>query len=164
MTKPPFSAILSLALFETSRHGGIAQLARACGSYPQCPRFKSRCRYQNNNGHLSDSIWRNGPVVKRLRLRPFTAATRVRVPSGSPPFSAVPYGGIAQPVERPPHTRKVTDSSSVVSTRGSPRAARLWGFSFCFFKCNSSPSIARFRGKNLRFGANLGAGILPSKP
>ena len=26
------------------------------------------------------------------------------------------YGGIAQPVERPPHTRKVTDSSSVVST------------------------------------------------
>ena len=86
MTKPPFSAILSLALFETSRHGGIAQLARACGSYPQCPRFKSRCRYQNNNGHSSDSIWRNGPVVKRLRLRPFTAATRVRVPSGSPPI------------------------------------------------------------------------------
>ena len=28
------------------RYGGIAQLARACGSYPQCPRFKSRCRYQ----------------------------------------------------------------------------------------------------------------------
>ena len=27
------------------------------------------------------------------------------------------YGGIAQPVERPPHTRKVTDSSSVVSTK-----------------------------------------------
>lgn len=26
--------------------GGIAQLARACGSYPQCPRFESRCRYQ----------------------------------------------------------------------------------------------------------------------
>ena len=27
-------------------NGGIAQLARACGSYPQCPRFESRCRYQ----------------------------------------------------------------------------------------------------------------------
>ena len=27
-------------------YGGIAQLARACGSYPQCPRFESRCRYQ----------------------------------------------------------------------------------------------------------------------
>ena len=25
--------------------GGIAQLARAFGSYPECPRFKSRCRY-----------------------------------------------------------------------------------------------------------------------
>ena len=57
-------------------------------------------------------------MVKRLRLRPFTAATRVRVPSGSPPFFyRHKYGGIAQPVERPPHTRKVTDSSSVVSTK-----------------------------------------------
>ena len=26
--------------------GGIAQLARACGSYPQCPEFKSLCRHQ----------------------------------------------------------------------------------------------------------------------
>ena len=26
--------------------GGIAQLARAFGSYPKCPRFESRCRYQ----------------------------------------------------------------------------------------------------------------------
>ena len=25
--------------------GGIAQLARACGSYPQCPEFKSLCRH-----------------------------------------------------------------------------------------------------------------------
>ena len=28
-------------------------------------------------------------MVKRLRLRPFTAATRVRFPSGSPPFSPI---------------------------------------------------------------------------
>ena len=27
-------------------YGGIAQLARAFGSYPKCPRFESRCRYQ----------------------------------------------------------------------------------------------------------------------
>ena len=26
--------------------GGIAQLARASGSYPLCPRFKSVCRHQ----------------------------------------------------------------------------------------------------------------------
>ena len=63
-----------------------------------------------------------GPVVKRLRHRPFTAVTRVRFPSGSPtPLRGMTghtrYGGIAQLVERPPHTRKVTDSSSVVSTR-----------------------------------------------
>ena len=29
-------------------HGGIAQLARACGSYPQCPEFKSLCRHHRN--------------------------------------------------------------------------------------------------------------------
>lgn len=42
-------------------------------------------------------------------------------------FSAVQYGGIAQPVERPPHTRKVTDSSSVVSTmrRTTPKGVVL---------------------------------------
>ena len=28
------------------RLGGIAQLARACGSYPQCPGFKSLFRYK----------------------------------------------------------------------------------------------------------------------
>ena len=29
----------------SSIHGGIAQLARAIGSYPVCPRFKSVCRH-----------------------------------------------------------------------------------------------------------------------
>ena len=74
-------------------------MARAFGSYPECHWFESNCRYQN------------GPLVKWLRHRPFTAVTWVRVPYGSP------YGGIAQLVERSPHTREVTDSSSVVSTK-----------------------------------------------
>ncbi|PRR73338.1 hypothetical protein CPAL_12230 [Clostridium thermopalmarium DSM 5974] len=30
----------------TNKHGGIAQLARAFGSYPKCRRFKSYFRYQ----------------------------------------------------------------------------------------------------------------------
>ena len=55
-----------------SRNGGIAQLARAFGSYPKCRWFESIRRYQY------------GPVVKRLRHRPFTAVTRVRFSSGSP--------------------------------------------------------------------------------
>ena len=29
-----------------TKHGGIAQLARALGSYPRCRRFKSYFRYQ----------------------------------------------------------------------------------------------------------------------
>ena len=49
---------------------GIAQLARACGSYPQCPRFKSRCRYQIHEAprRFMDSQWPVGQVVK---TRPF---------------------------------------------------------------------------------------------
>ena len=51
-------------------YGGIAQLARAIGSYPIGRGFKSNSRY--------------GPLVKRLRHRPFTAVTWVRFPYGSP--------------------------------------------------------------------------------
>ena len=107
-------------------NGGIAQLARACGSYPQCPRFKSRCRYQTPKDGTAPSfgtslqeypapLGQPGPLVKWLRHRPFTAVTRVRVPYGSPI-----YGGVAQPVEHLLHTQGVTDSSSVVSTRTKP--------------------------------------------
>ena len=60
------------------RYGGIAQLARALGSYPSCPRFKSRCRYH------AASAAPHGALVKRLRHRPFTAVTRVRFPYASP--------------------------------------------------------------------------------
>ena len=52
--------------------GGIAQLARAIGSYPIGHGFKSSFRY-----HF-------GPLVKRLRHGPFTAVTWVRFPYGSP--------------------------------------------------------------------------------
>ena len=46
-------------------------MARAIGSYPIGRRFKSDFRY-------------HGPLVKRLRHRPFTAVTWVRFPYGSP--------------------------------------------------------------------------------
>ena len=71
--------------------GGIAQLARACGSYPQCRWFKSDYRYHRSSNRRSNS----GPMVKRLRHRPFTAVTRVRFPFGSP-RSLLRYGRIAQ--------------------------------------------------------------------
>ena len=46
-------------------------MARATGSYPVGHGFKSNSRY-------------HGPLVKRLRHRPFTAVTWVRFPYGSP--------------------------------------------------------------------------------
>ena len=55
-----------------AKHGGIAQLARALGSYPNGRWFKSDFRYHA------------GPLVKRLRHGPFTAVTWVRFPYGSP--------------------------------------------------------------------------------
>ena len=48
-------------------------MARALGSYPGCRWFKSDCRY-----HFY------GPLVKRLRHRPFTAESWVQFPYGSP--------------------------------------------------------------------------------
>ena len=57
------------------------------------------------------------PGGQAVKTPPFhggnTGSSPVRVTT---PFQPFLYGGIAQPVERPPHTRKVTDSSSVVST------------------------------------------------
>ena len=68
-------------------------MARALGSYPSCHRFESSRRYHPeeaamaaSSGTVPDSarLGHHGPVVKRLRHRPFTAVTRVRFPSGSP--------------------------------------------------------------------------------
>ena len=55
-------------------YGGVAQMARAHGSYPWCHWFDSSRRYHYNCG----------PLVKRSRHRPFTAVTGVRFPYGSP--------------------------------------------------------------------------------
>ena len=88
------------------RHGGVAQLARACGSYPQCHRFKSSRRYHTGEmrQHLSGIPLENGPLVKRLRHGPFTAVTWVRFPYGSPcrhPKGRRQFGGLAQLVRAP---------------------------------------------------------------
>ena len=73
--------------------GGVAQLARALGSYPSCHRFESSRRYHPEEAAPAPPLralktrarfWAFGPLVKRLRHRPFTAVTRVRVPYGSP--------------------------------------------------------------------------------
>ena len=76
-------------------------MARACGSYPQCHRFESSRRYHRpvRRGSVSPvipSANKDGPLVKWLRHRPFTAVTRVRFPFGSPL-----YGRIAQLVRAP---------------------------------------------------------------
>ena len=76
-------------------YGGIAQLARAFGSYPKCHRFESSRRYQTRK-HRKMLSGFYGPLVKWLRHRPFTAVTRVRVSYGSPQF-----GGLAQLVRAP---------------------------------------------------------------
>ena len=54
-------------------------MARATGSYPVGHGFKSNSRY-------------HGPLVKRLRHRPFTAVTGVRFPYGSPKIPAAHPG------------------------------------------------------------------------
>ena len=81
-------------------------MARACGSYPQCHRFKSSRRYHAGEmrRHLSGPPSKDGPLVKRLRHGPFTAVTWVRFPYGSPcrrPEGRRQFGGLAQLVRAP---------------------------------------------------------------
>ena len=52
-------------------------------------------------------------MVKRLRHRPFTAVSRVRVPVGSPKNK---YGSIAQLGERLPYKQDVIGSSPITPT------------------------------------------------
>ncbi len=55
-----------------------------------------------------------GPLVKRLRHRPFTAVTRVRVPYGS----LIKYpGGLAQLGEHLPYKQRVSGSIPLTSIR-----------------------------------------------
>ena len=57
-----------------------------------------------------------GPMVKRLRHRPFTAITRVRVPVGS--LKKKIYGSLAQLGEHLPYKQRVIGSSPIVSIQG----------------------------------------------
>ena len=56
-------------------------------------------------------VLKNGSLVKRLRHRPFTAVTRVRIPAGSPL-----YGRIAQLGEHLPYKQGVIGSSPIAPT------------------------------------------------
>ena len=88
MTNPNTSVKIHYAV--QHKYGGIAQLARARGSYPRCPRFESWCRYQTKAQRSLRLLY--GPLVKRSRHRPFTAVTWVRFPYGSPKIKASPIG------------------------------------------------------------------------
>ena len=133
------------------RNGGIAQLARACGSYPQCPRFESRCRYQKRRRYFYLRL-NFGPLVKRLRHRPFTAVTWVRFPYGSPKISSSPFRWVAYfcIIYRESKGAVVNDMSGACQSRDPARPqARIpvrvtktkqltfrWAASFCIIQGN----------------------------
>ena len=60
-------------------------MARALGSYPGCHWFESDYRYHQNR-ILCCAVFLLGPLVKRLRHRPFTAESWVQFPYGSPHY------------------------------------------------------------------------------
>ena len=70
-------------------YGGIAQLARAFGSYPKCHWFKSSCRYQIKNGFIRFHIDKR-PGGQAVKTPPFhggnTGSSPVRVTTFFQPF------------------------------------------------------------------------------
>ena len=88
-----FFDILNITRYEKS-HGGIAQLARAFGSYPKCHWFKSSCRYQRFwEGFPSRNPLR--PVGQAVKTRPFhgwnMGSIPVRVIKNTPELR---FGGV----------------------------------------------------------------------
>ena len=79
--------------------GGVAQLARASGSYPECRWFKSDRRY-----HIR-------PVGQAVKTSPFHGEYR-----GSIPLRVTTFGCLAQLGEHMLHTHGVAGSSPVVPT------------------------------------------------
>ena len=84
LTNSRFLSILIFACLIWLFYGGVAQLARAFGSYPKCHRFKSSRRYQ---GLFSGPAWRVGQAAK---TPPFHGGN-----TGSIPVRVTTAGGIA---------------------------------------------------------------------
>ena len=79
MTKRSASDIIIHADFG-SINGGIAQLARAFGSYPKCRRFKSYFRYQT----ADSQICRRGGIGRHKGLK---------IPRNKPRTGSSPVAG-----------------------------------------------------------------------
>ena len=129
-----YSIIFDVQYPRGYKNGGIAQLARAFGSYPKCHWFKSSYRYQKNEGEKRTSLFPPplyGPLVKWLRHRPFTAATRVRISYGSPVacrhghalHGLRPYRSKAVSLCLGTWTSKVFHTASGVAPTGTPCTA-----------------------------------------
>ena len=85
--------------------GGIAQLARALGSYPWCHWFKSSCRYQLSYWRIVTGCWQTG---ERHLPRPLTIKIIPRQNTGP----------VGQVVKTPPFHGGNTSSTLVrVTTR-----------------------------------------------
>ncbi len=83
-----------------------------CPSWPKEHDWKSCRRLKPSRGFESLSLRHIGPLVKRLRHRPFTAVTGVRIPYGSP----LKYGRLAQLGEHLPYKQRVGGSNPSSST------------------------------------------------
>ena len=64
-------------IVKRSAHGGIAQLARATGSYPVGHGFKSNSRYQNHPSEMPDDT---RPVGQEVKTPPFHGSNMGSIP------------------------------------------------------------------------------------
>ena len=99
LTRAPPICYIKSCLVEVT-HGGVAQLARACGSYPQCHRFESSRRYHHRRDVKTSRRYPSRgkfrwPVGQVVKTRPFHGCNM-----GSSPVR-VTNGGLAQLVRAP---------------------------------------------------------------
>ena len=136
------------------RHGGVAQLARACGSYPQCHRFESSRRYHHRRDVKTSRRYPSRgkfrwPVGQVVKTRPFHGCNM-----GSSPVR-VTNGGLAQLVRAPASHAggHWFESSSLHQILGNLVFPRIFCFlakmsDLLFFSVISRKSGGHFYGKN----------------
>ena len=109
-----------------ARCGGIAQLARAFGSYPECRRFKSHCRYQPKTRALALYIYKTRASALHIQQQERKLFTYKNKSSGS--YHIRPGG---QAVKTPPFHGGNTSSILVrvtTTVRSKERAVCLLEF------------------------------------
>src|SRR5699024_10284683 len=97
-----------------------------------CPKFQLKLKFISwYNNFCVKEKFQHGPLVKRLRHRPFTAVTRVRVPYGSLFILIYQHGPVVQRLTCLPVTQEIAGSIPVGTVQRASSIRKAGAFLLC---------------------------------